>query len=257
MIFGQGILLALAGASAGAINAVAGGGTLLTFPALLGAGLPSTVANATNTAALTPAAFTGAWNFRDRLTAADRRLLLPLGILGLVGASAGAALLLLTPVKTFDRLIPVLIFAATLIFAFQDRLKPKRPADSDTPAPELRVTPPTALFLFAVAVYGGYFGAGIGILSLAALGMLGLTDIHRMNAVKAVFAGGVNAVAALIFIARGLVHWPEAALTCASAILGAWVGARLARRLGGGNVRRLVVVLGVGMALLTLWRLFR
>lgn len=254
-----GALVGLAAAAAGAINAVAGGGTLLTFPALIGVGLPSTFANATSTAALAPASFTGAWSYRDRLDAEARRLLLPLGIVGLVGGAVGAFLLLRTPVKTFDRLVPILILVATLLFAFQARLKPSAAA-TDGEATEthaVRLNAPTMLFLFGVAVYGGYFGAGIGILSLSAFGMLGMREIHRMNALKAIFAGGINAVAAGVFMLKGLVRWPEAALACACAIFGAWAGAGLAKKMGGGNVRRLVVVLGAGMAIQTLWKFYR
>jgi uncharacterized protein len=242
----QAALLGLAAAAAGAINAVAGGGTLLTFPALLGVGLPSVSANATNTAGLAPAAFVGAWSFRDRLDDSSKKLVLPLGVLGALGALVGGWLLLLTPVAFFNKLIPFLILAATLLFAF-----PPKMALGNTK--KINGIGPFVL-LFLVAVYGGYFGAGIGILSLAALSMLGFSDVSKANAVKAIFTGGVNGVAAILFAVRGLVFWKEALLVSAFGMLGAWGGAGIAKKVGNRNVKRLVIVIGVGLSLQTLWK---
>ncbi|MGC4043719.1 MAG: sulfite exporter TauE/SafE family protein [Armatimonas sp.] len=278
-------LLGLASAAAGAINAVAGGGTLLTFPALLGVGIPSISANATNTAGLAPAAFVGAWSFRDRLDENGRKLLLPLGLLGFAGALIGAGLLLITPVRLFDRLVPFLILAATLLFAFPPKALTPRPplptsfvpqasmgkgetegiTTSSSPLPERRDEGETLgegqgvrasgyILLFIVAIYGGYFGAGIGILTLAALQILGFHDVGRANAVKAVFTGGVNGVAAILFAIRGLVFWKEALLVCACGMVGAWGGAGIAKKLGSQNVKKLVILIGVGLTLQTLWK---
>ncbi len=255
MTLAQATLLGLAATLAGAINAVAGGGTLITFPALLGVGLPSTSANATNTAGLSPAAFVGAWSFRSQLDASSKKLLLPLGILGALGALMGGGLLLLTPVALFNKLIPFLILAATLLFAFPPRVSP---SPNSAPRPpvlgEKKWGPGPFVLLFFVAVYGGYFGAGIGILSLAALSMLGFTDVSRANAVKAIFTGGVNGVAAILFALRGLVFWKEALLVSAFGMLGAWGGAGVAKKIGSRNVKRLVIVIGVGLSLQTLWK---
>ncbi len=248
MTLTQAALLGLAATLAGAINAVAGGGTLLTFPALLGVGLPSTSANATNTAGLSPAAFVGAWSFRSQLDASSKKLLLPLGILGALGALVGGGLLLLTPVALFNKLVPFLILAATLLFAFPPRVSPS-PSNGEKGRGF-----GAFVLLFFVAVYGGYFGAGIGILSLAALSMLGFTDVSRANAVKAIFTGGVNAVAAILFALRGLVFWKEALLVSAFGMLGAWGGAGVAKKIGSRNVKRLVIVIGVGLSLQTLWK---
>lgn len=292
MTLTQIVLLGLASAAAGAINAVAGGGTLLTFPALLGVGIPSISANATNTAGLAPAAFVGAWSFRDRLDDNGRKLLLPLGILGFFGALVGAGLLLVTPVRLFDRLVPFLILAATLLFAFPPKVRvDPPPALRATPSPasrgaganesdessEISASPGDTvtlspnevregsgllpaqstggyILLFIVAIYGGYFGAGIGILTLAALQILGFSDVGRANAVKAVFTGGVNGVAAILFAVRGLVFWKEALLVCACGMAGAWGGAGIAKKIGSQNVKKLVIIIGVGLTLQTLWK---
>jgi uncharacterized protein len=262
----QAALLGLAAALAGAINAVAGGGTLLTFPALLGVGLPSISANATNTAGLSPAAFVGAWSFRDRLDPSGKKLLLPLGVLGALGALVGGGLLLLTPITLFNKLIPFLILAATLLFAFPPKVSPGfSPSPLKRSQARFRPSSPSErginyrglgpfILLFFVAVYGGYFGAGIGILSLAALSMLGFSDVSKANAIKAIFTGGVNAVAALLFAVRGLVFWKEALLVSAFGMLGAWGGAGVAKKIGNRNVKRLVIVIGVGLSLQTLWK---
>ena len=237
---------------AGGVNSVAGGGTLLTFPVLLAGGLDSIVANATNSAGLAPGALASFLGYRKEL-AGLRRLMLPLALLALVGATVGALLLLATPTRIFDRLIPFLILAATLLFAFQDRLKKlgKRPTDSGE-LPQINF--PVALFLLGVAIYGGYFGAGIGILTLAALGMLGMTEIHRMNGLKTVFTGGLNVVASVVLLINGKVDLTIAALMTVGAVLGGWLAVGAARRLGAGNVRKLVILIGVALSVQTLMR---
>lgn len=237
---------------AGGVNSVAGGGTLLTFPVLLAGGIDSIVANATNSAGLAPGALASFLGYRKELSGL-RHLMLPLALLALVGATVGALLLLATPTRIFDRLIPFLILAATLLFAFQDRLKKlgKRPADSSELS---QITLPIGLFLLGVAIYGGYFGAGIGILTLAALGMLGMTEIHRMNGLKTVFTGGLNVVASVVLLINGKVDLKLAALMTVGAMLGGWLAVGGARRLGAGNVRKLVIGIGVALSVQTLLR---
>ena len=237
---------------AGGVNSVAGGGTLLTFPVLLAGGMDSIVANATNSAGLAPGALASFLGYRREL-AGLRHLMLPLALLALVGATVGALLLLATPTRIFDRLIPFLILSATLLFAFQDRLKKlgKRPTD---PGELSQITLPIGLFLLGVAIYGGYFGAGIGILTLAALGMLGMTEIHRMNGLKTVFTGGLNVVASVVLLINGKVDLKLAALMTVGAVLGGWLAVGVARRLGAGNVRKLVILIGIVLSVQTLLR---
>jgi uncharacterized protein len=237
---------------AGGVNSVAGGGTLLTFPVLLGGGLDSIVANATNSAGLAPGALASFLGYRKEL-AGLKHLMLPLAVIALIGATVGALLLLATPTKIFDRLIPFLILAATLLFAFQDQLKKlgKHPPESGELS---KITLPIGFFLLGVAVYGGYFGAGIGILTLAALGMLGMTEIHRMNGLKTVFTGGLNVVASVVLFLSGKVDLKIAALMTVGAMLGGWLAVGVARKLGTGNVRKLVITIGVVLSVQTLLR---
>ena len=247
-------LIFVASFVAGGVNSVAGGGTLLTFPVLLRIdGMDSIVANATNSAGLAPGAFASFLGYRKELGAL-KHLMLPLALIALLGATVGALLLLATPTRIFDRLIPFLILAATLLFAFQDTLKKlgKRP---DETAGELeRITLPVGCFLLGVAVYGGYFGAGIGILTLAALGMLGMKDIHKMNGLKTVFTGGLNVVASVVLFLRGKVDLPLAGLMTVGAMLGGWLAVGAARKLGAGNVRKLVILIGIALSVQTLLR---
>ncbi|MCX6368699.1 MAG: sulfite exporter TauE/SafE family protein [Armatimonadetes bacterium] len=242
---------------AGGVNSVAGGGTLLTFPVLLSGGIDSIVANATNSAGLAPGALASFLGYRKELGGL-RHLMLPLALIALVGATIGALLLLATPTRIFDRLIPFLILAATLLFAFQDKLKPSSlrsaPPSSQSWEEGKKFPLPIALFLLGVAVYGGYFGAGIGILTLAALGMLGMTEIHKMNGLKTVFTGGLNVVASVVLMISHKVDLKLAALMTIGAMLGGWLAVGVARKLGAGNVRKLVIAIGVMLSVQTLLR---
>lgn len=250
MTLAQDALICGAAFVAGAINSVAGGGTLLSFPALLHVGVISTIANATNSAALAPGSFASFYAYRKEIFGV-RQLLPALAALSVTGAALGATLLLQTPTALFDKLVPFLVLAATVLFAFQDKFKKWGGKDSG----ELeQLTPGVGLFLFGVAVYGGYFGAGIGILTLAALGMLGMKDIHRMNGLKALFAGVINLVAAVTFFLSGKIDWHAFWIMAAGAILGGWLGAGLARKVGARNVRVIVIVIGVGLSIQTVWK---
>lgn len=251
----QTALLVASAFLAGAVNAMAGGGTLLTFPALVFSGFASNAANATSTVALFPGQLTSLLGLREHL-GDIRRLLAPLVGIGVVGGLGGAWLLTLTPARVFDRVVPFLILMATLLFLAQEPLAKRRAAAADAPR-EVRVTPGVAAFLLLVALYGGYFGAGIGILTLAALGMLGLRDIHRMNAVKAIFTLGANGVAAGLFLVKGMADIPVAATMVGGALAGGYAGARFGKRIGARNVRRVVVVIGFALALVQLVKAFR
>ena len=232
---------------AGMINSVAGGGTLLSFPALVWLGVPSIAANATSTVALWPGSLGSVWGYRRELRDADRGLW-ALAPPSLTGGLLGAILLSRTPPVVFDRLVPLLIFFATCLLAAQEPIQRR----FDLSAIHTTARSPwlswSVLFQAGVGIYGGYFGAGIGILMLAALSLMGHTDIHQMNAVKNVLAVCINGVAAAYFVVSGLVIWQDAAVMAAGAVLGGVGGAGLARRMGQVAVRRIVIAIGFGMA---------
>jgi uncharacterized membrane protein YfcA len=223
---------------AGIINSIAGGGTLISFPSLIWIGRNAIMANATSTIALWPGSFSGMLGFRRDLATLPRRLYI-LILPSLVGGIAGAVLLLHTSTKTFERLIPFLILGATLLLAFQELITRHTP----------HRWPLSAIIAMQllVGLYGGYFGAGIGILMLAALGLIGLTDLHQMNGLKNLLAICINGVAAIYFAMSGAVIWGDAAIMAVAAILGGFTGAKLAHRLGRKFVRGFVVVIGLVM----------
>ncbi|MGQ9589599.1 MAG: sulfite exporter TauE/SafE family protein [Planctomycetota bacterium] len=251
LFFRQGALLVASAFAAGVLNALAGGGTILTYPALLFAGRSAIVANATSTVALWPGAAASLFGYRrdvGRHLGWLGTLLLP----SLAGGALGAALLLFTPPRVFEGLAPFLVLFATALFLLQSLLA-GRAGDSDPPdagpaAPAPRRLLLSSLFQFAIATYGGYFGAGIGILMLAVLGFLGLRDIHAANGLKNFFGMCVNGVAAGYFIARGAVDWPAAAVMVAAAMAGGYAGARFAQRIGRAGARWAVVAIGLLVA---------
>jgi uncharacterized membrane protein YfcA len=245
--------LLAASAGAGVMNALAGGGTILTFPTLVLLGVPAIQANATSTVALLPGAAASMAGYR-REVATHRAWLKTLFLPSLVGGAIGSVLLLKTPEKLFASLAPFLVLFATLLFILQIVLA-KRGGDTETHAPH---GPTNArwgvatLAQLAVAIYGGYFGAGIGILMLVVLGFLGLTDIHAMNGLKNFFGITINLVAAAWFIWNGAVLWPIALVMVAGATVGGYAGARFARRIGKEKARAAVVVIGLGVTLVLL-----
>ena len=229
---------------AGAINSIAGGGTLLSFPALVWIGRDPILANATNSFAMWPGSFAGMFGFRREL-ADVRRWLLLLTIPSLVGGTLGAILLLRTSTKTFAHLVPFLILGATLLLAAQEFITRRLAHVSQGK----RWIVFAFVFQFFVGVYGGYFGAGMGILMLAALGLIGLTDMHEMNGLKNLLAVGINGVAAIYFAISGAVLWVDAMVMAIAAIAGGFLGAKLAKRLGRGFVRGAVVAIGLTMTI--------
>jgi uncharacterized membrane protein YfcA len=241
------IVIALAAFAAGAINSIAGGGTLLSFPALVWIGVNPVMANATNTFALWPGSFAAMVGFRREL-ANVRRWLLLLTIPALLGGATGGVLLLHTSMATFTRLVPFLILGATLLLAGQElitrRLGVLAHAHENPSAGWITIV---AIFQFLVGIYGGYFGAGIGILILAALGLIGLTDMHEMNGLKNLLAICINGVAAIYFAWSGAVLWKDGFIMAVAAIIGGYLGARVARHLGRTFVRRSVVIIGLAM----------
>lgn len=233
---------------AGTINSVAGGGTLVTFPALIWLGLSPVTANATSTVAIWPGSLGGMWGYRRELRTAETRML-ALVAPSLLGGIAGALLLRWTPPAIFGRLVPFLILFATLLFMVQEPIQRKLKTASVTAHQSLRWLAGAVLFQLLVAIYGGYFGAGIGILMLAALGILGLTDIHQMNGLKNFYALCINGVAAFYFIWAGMVYWPDVIVMAIGAVSGGYGGAGAARRVGRSAVRRIVIIIGFAMAL--------
>jgi uncharacterized protein len=230
-----------AAAAGGAINAIAGGGTLVTFPTIVWLGVQPIVANATSTVALWPAAVGSMWGYRSELTGArswSARFALP----SLVGGGIGAWLLLVTSPRAFDRIVPFLVLGATVLFLTQHWVV-RRPRSPDERALGVPRWPYLAAQL-GVGVYGGYFGAGIGILMLATLGAMGLTNIHQMNGLKNWGGLCINAVAATMFAASGIVDWSVALAMAVGGLAGGYGGALLARRVGQVWVRRAVVTIG-------------
>jgi uncharacterized membrane protein YfcA len=243
----HGIVIVGAAFAAGMVNSVAGGGTLISFPALVWTGRDPLLANATNTIALWPGSLAALWGYR-REVAGSRRYALWLMGPSLLGGITGAVLLLRTSPSTFSALVPWLILVATLLVAANEpvaRVVTRFAGHERSPAFWLT----GACFQFLVGVYGGYFGAGIGILMLAALGLLGLTDIHQMNGLKNFLALLINGVAAVYFAVCGAVLWTEGLMMAVAAIGGGLTGAALARRVGRTAVRRVVVGIGVAMAI--------
>jgi len=241
------LLLFAAAFAAGAINSIAGGGTLLTFPALLSAGLPAVTANATSTVALVPGSLSAFWGYRSEVRG-EGRLLLAMALPSLVGGTLGALAAHHVGDDAFARLAPLLVLGATVLFMAQEPLRRWSRAEGAAHRRGRAQLAGIASFQLLVALYGGFFGAGIGILMLAALGVLGLTDIHRMNGLKNLAAVCINGLAALTFAAAGRVEWPLAALMMVGGVAGGYGGAGLAQRLGPATVRRLVVAIGLGIS---------
>jgi uncharacterized membrane protein YfcA len=237
------LLLFAAAFLAGIMNAVAGGGSFITFPALVFTGVPSIVANASSTVAVSPGSFASAWGYRQDFPILSKIGTWPLVAASLVGGICGALLLLFTPQHTFDAIIPWLLLGATLLFAAGRRL---------TPLLLRWVTiGPAALVAvqFGIGIYGGYFGGAIGILMLALFGLFGLSDINAMNALKTLLAGVMNGAAVVCFVIAGKIWWPQTLTMLVAAVIGGYLGARLARRLNPTHIRAFIIIIGFGMTI--------
>ena len=246
----QASLLFVAAILGGTLNSVAGGGSFITFPALIFTGVAPITANATSTVALWPGSVASIAAYRKELAAQNRRLLLILTGASVVGGVLGALLLLHTPQTTFVHLIPYLLLLATLLFTFSGPIttwlrKYTMPKD------ELSWLSLSGLAFFQllIAVYGGYFGGGIGILMLATLGLMGMENIHEMNAMKTLLQAAINGVAVITFIIAGAVVWPQAILMLVGAIVGGFGGAYYARRIEQRWVRLFVTLVGCSMTI--------
>jgi len=235
------LTLGAASCVAGAINSIAGGGTLISFPAAMAVGLSPVVANATNAVALVPGTIASAFAYRREL-APDRRHLLPLLLPSLLGGFLGAYLLLAAPEKVFEAVVPWLVLGATLLMVLKRPLL-SRLGVSASPSKLRFAAVITGIFL--MGVYGGYFGAGIGIITLAALALLQPVDIHTMNARKSVLTTLVNGAAAGLFIYRGATSLPAVGVMAIGSIAGGYLGANLARRVRAELVSRSVVAIGL------------
>ena len=245
--FGQAILLFVAGVLGGVLNAVAGGGSFVAFPALLFTGVPPIPANATNSLALWSGIVASGGAYREQLDV-PRRVLLPLLIASAIGGLLGAFLLLKTPAHTFMEVLPWLMLGATLLFVFGARLSAGRPSSvgRDATAAAIMVA---SVFELAVAVYGGYFGGAVGIINLAMLAAIGMTDIHAMNALKSVLGSAINGVATVVFIVKRAVYWPQALVMIVGAVVGGYFGAHYAQKLPQNLVRGFVILVGAGMTI--------
>jgi hypothetical protein len=240
--------LFLAAAAAGAINSVAGGGSFISFPALILAGVPPITANATNATALWPGSVASVGAYRREL-AVQRRGVLLFSAISLIGGLLGALILLRTQERTFEQLIPYLLLLATLVFAFSPQIsRLTRRASAQKRESPWRRGAVLAIYL-AVAIYGGFFGAGLGILTLAVLGLLGLENIHEMNALKTLQASLVNGIAVFTFVVAGIVDWPIALAMTAGAIIGGYGGAAIARKVSPRLVRWIVIAISVSLTL--------
>ncbi len=272
------ITIAAISALGGAVNSVAGGGMLLVFPALVGLGVPPIVANATGTVALWPGSMGSLWGYRSAMRGAGRWAL-QLAIPSLLGGLLGALLLLSTPTARFSALVPWLVLGATVLFVVQRPvsdwlLRQSRAArvrsgssttnaNGETNGDDIvtqnsipRLSPPwhfLALQL-AIAIYGGYFGAGAGILMLVGLGLMGLTNIHQMNGLKNVCGSCFNAVAAITFATQGIVNWPIAAAMAVGSVIGGYFTSGLAQRTPQKLMRTIIGAIGLVASVYLMWK---
>jgi len=244
---GQAIFLFAAGAFGGALNAVAGGGSFIAFPALLFTGVGPVAANATNTLALWVGVTASGGAYRKHLNI-SRRVMVPLIATSIVGGMAGAILLIKTPPNTFLHVLPWLLLGATLLFAFGRHLTGRISAGISHESSNAALTGASVFELF-VAVYGGYFGGGMGIMNLAMLAAIGMTDMHAMNALKVVLGGFINGVATFTFIATGAIVWKQAIVMTLGAIVGGYFAAHYAQRVPQAWIRAFVIVVGTAMTI--------
>ena len=246
----QAIFLLFAAVIAVTLNALAGGGSFISFPALLFIRIPAVLANATNTVALWPGLAASTLAYLKRLNA-PARVLVPLILTSIAGGWAGALLLLHTPQHTFLRLVPWLLLGGTLLFAFGNSIRSlagKTAIVDDLRNTSWRAILWTSIMELLVSVYGGYFGAGIGFMTLAMLAILGMRDIHAMGAIRTLLAVAINAAAVVTFIAAGAVLWPQCGVMIAGSLAGGWFGAHFAQKADPRKVRLLVIGIGVAMS---------
>ncbi len=222
----------------GGLNAVAGGGTFFTFPSLTFVGIPLLEANATSTVALWPGSLLSAVTLRREWAAYRSRLLGWLTV-SLLGGLAGALLLLRLSPDALGKVFPYLLLSATLLFAFRSQLEHRRTQDRQLPG-WLKTG-----CIFVVAIYGGFFGGGIGILFMATFSLLGMRDLHNANALKTLLVTAINGISVATFVASGVIVWPAALIMVGGSIIGGYLGARFARRIPASVLRALVIGIGL------------
>lgn len=242
MTFWEAVLVAVAGVWAGTINTVVGSGTLITFPVLLGIGIPPVTANVSNTVGLFPGSFTGAYGYRRELEGQGRRAVV-LGTGSVLGAIVGAVLLLELPAGAFKSIVPALIILALLLVVFGSRITNWLVSRGHQASEDVSV--PLWLTVFGTGIYGGYFGAAQGVLLMGFLGLFLAEPLQRQNGLKNVLAGLANLVAAVVFIATTHINWAAAGLVAGGAIVGAVLGAHIGRRLSPPVLRAVIVVVGL------------
>jgi uncharacterized protein len=241
---------------AGAINSVAGGGTMISFPLLLALGLPPLIANATNTVGIWPGALGSIWGFGPELRRVPKVYLWLLAP-ALVGSALGATLLRFTSPALFERLVPWLILFATVLFIVQAPIRERLMLMSRAEGRSVATMLVVVFLQIAVSVYGGYFGAGMSILMLSVLGIMGMVDMLEMTAMTSLLSVVINGVAGLIFALSGLISWPYAGAMASGAVLGGYGAAGLARKVGRLWIRRLVIAVGLTLATLMFIKVFR
>lgn len=257
-------LLSSAALVAGVANSIAGGGSFITFPSLLFTGMPPVTANATNTVAVWPGILASTSAYRKSMDRPLLKAVLPLIVVTLIGSILGAWLLLHTPQITFMKMVPWLLLAGTLLFIFGPKIsawgnRGSRNHEGDSPQPDsLRPSlVKVGIITFAqflAAIYIGYYGAGVGFLMLPLLAMMGIENIHAMNAIRVLLATLGNAVAVVLFIAARAVVWPQALLMMVGAILGGYAGAYYAQKLNPRTMRQVVIVIGAVMTAYFFWK---
>jgi len=246
LTFTFGFILVVTGVVAGVSNAVAGGGTFFTFPALLASGLPPVVANASNSLAVWPGHVLALVGYRKELSGYSHAIRGSIAV-ALVGGAAGAGLLATVGNHAFSKLIPPLILLATLLFAFGGKINAwlkVRTVSAEFSRPKL----PTRFLEMLFALYGGFFGAGLGVMLMAGLQMLGVTDPHANNALKNLLAAVINTASIVVLVATGLVAWPHTALAFSGAVFGGLIGGHVARRIPAQVLRRIVIAFGDALA---------
>ena len=246
----QAIILFFAGTVAGVLNAIAGGGSFVSFPLMMFTGVPPVEANASNTVALWPGLAMSVASYFRHLRV-PLRLLAPLVVTSVAGGLTGALLLVKTPQRPFLQVLPWLLLGATLLFIFGNRLRTMAGASGEIHA--IENTSSTAISLacllqLAVAVYGGYFGAGIGFVMLGMMTLLGMHELHAMNALRILLAAVINVVAVLTFIVTGAVFWGQCLVMMAGALSGGWFGAQYAQRTDPQKMRYFIIALGLGLS---------
>ncbi|WP_417588168.1 sulfite exporter TauE/SafE family protein [Pararhodobacter oceanensis] len=243
------ILVLVAAFGAGVLNTIAGGGTFLTFPALVFIGVPPVVANATSAVAVFPGYLGGAFGFREELRKFERAVLVKLLLVTFAGGLIGSLLLLVSSNEAFSLVVPFLLLLATLVFLFGDRIRAWAAAKSRA------VTPFGTLGLLLVSIYGGYFNGGLGIVLLALFALWGMVNIHEMNGLKNGLSFALSSISVAVFALGGLVEWHHAVIMMVASTLGGYAGAPIARRLPKSAVRALIALVGFSMSAVFFWRL--